>query len=213
MYIINEKEFRYNRDKNYYNVHFKIGIAISIVICIVLLKYFPEIKKENETVPYFTEPVLTLSDIPKTQFSTQSAPPKPAMPNLSSLIVLIDNLELLPDVIVKEFPSNKDIAENTDNLQGSPVKSIYEASTFPFLPRQILEVVPQNIEDVEGNVTVKLLVGKDGFVKEYNIISNSTNSEKIIKYIGDAVLKSRWQPITIEEQQVEYWIEKTYTFN
>jgi hypothetical protein len=85
--------------------------------------------------------------------------------------------------------------------------------SLPFVPRQILEVVPQNVEGVKGTIILVLKIGTDGFVKEDKIIYNTTNNSECLKNTIDAAYKSRWEQIKIEGKQIQYWIEKTYKFN
>lgn len=85
--------------------------------------------------------------------------------------------------------------------------------TLPFVPRQILEVVPQNVEGVKGTIILILKIGTDGLVKEDKIIYNTTNNAECLKNTIDAAYKSRWEQIKMEGKQIQYWIEKTYKFN
>ena len=86
-------------------------------------------------------------------------------------------------------------------------------ATLPFVPRQILEVVPQNMDGVKGTIILVLRIGADGFVKEHKVIYNTSNDEACLMNTIDAAYKSRWEPVKIEGKQVQYWIEKTYKFN
>lgn len=213
MNMKNDKRvFLFNHDVIYYELHIKIGVIISLLISIFLFFVFPKNKTEKKEIPYFREPLITVIDIPNTQQSMQSAPPIPAAPVISNLLILIDDPEILPDVVIKEASTQKNgTTEGTS--KGSGKTGVYEASSFPFVPRQILEVVPKNEDDSEGFVKVRVLVGVDGYVREHKILSNTTKSEVCLRNVVNAVYKSRWQPIAIEGEKVEYWIEKTYAFN
>ncbi len=85
--------------------------------------------------------------------------------------------------------------------------------SLPFIPRQILEVVPQNVDGAKGTIILILKIGTDGFVKENKIIYDTTNNAECLKNTIDAAHKSRWEQIKIEGKQIQYWIEKTYKFN
>lgn len=85
--------------------------------------------------------------------------------------------------------------------------------SLPFVPRQILEVVPQNTDGVEGTIILVLRIGIDGFVREHKVIYNTSGDESYLMNTIDAAYKSRWEPLKIEGKQVQYWIEKTYKFN
>lgn len=94
---------------------------------------------------------------------------------------------------------------------GSGLGSNY--TPLPFIPRQTLEVFPQNIEDVHGEIVLLLKIGTDGIVKEHKIVMNTTNDSNALKNVLEAAHKSRWEKIKMEGHQVEYWIEKTYKYN
>lgn len=204
---------RFKEDEILYKRNYMISMIISLVICISGFVLFPKLKVEMKKVPYFPEPVITVLDIPLTQQTIQSPPPLPSAPSISSLLEPINEPEPLPDVKIYEaavdFEEEKNESGKIVNIK---TPGVFETSSLPFIPRQILEVVPQ-VERAIGLVKLRVLVGIDGFVKSHKIISNTTNSVNILQNVTDAVYKSRWQPISIEGEKVEYWIEKTYTFN
>ena len=85
--------------------------------------------------------------------------------------------------------------------------------TLPFVPRQILEVLPDNTEEVTGYIVLALRIGIDGKPREHKVMMNSVNNSSSLKTVVEAAYKSRWQPVKMEGEKIEYWIEKTYTFN
>ncbi|MGE5399935.1 MAG: hypothetical protein ACM3S2_06010 [Ignavibacteriales bacterium] len=85
---------------------------------------------------------------------------------------------------------------------------------LPFIPRQILEVVPEKDDDrIEGEIDLVLRIGVDGFVKEHKINKNTTGSSICLSRVITAAYKSRWEAVTFKGGRVEYWIEKKYRFN
>lgn len=196
-----------------YLTNLKLGIIISLIIMISAFLLSPQNKNKRKTIPYFREPVLTIIDIPNTQQSTSSAP-RPAAPIITTLLEPIAELEPLPDIKIDEASLSISSQTGTSNSKSNGTgTNIYNASSFPFVPRQILEVIPQKIDGVKGAIKVSVLVGIDGFAKQVKVLGNSTESKLCLAKVEEAVYKSRWQPVTIENQNVEYWIEKTYTFN
>ena len=133
--------------------------------------------------------------------------------NSSSALIQPVEPEPLEDIKINAPSGKNGSNEKSESIKDSNNSGIYEASSFPFVPRQILEVVPQKVSGAEGIIKVKVLIGLNGYVKQHKILNNTTNSETELKFVVDAVYKSRWQSITIEGQKVEYWIEKTYAFN
>jgi len=84
---------------------------------------------------------------------------------------------------------------------------------LPFIPRQILEVLPQNVEGEKGEILLLLKIGKDGFVKEHKVIINTIEGPNGLKNVLEAAYRSRWEKLKIEGSQIEYWVEKKYRFN
>lgn len=207
------KKVLFNKEKFDYSINFKAGIVLSLLICILVFLFYPTFKPEKKEIPYFPEPVITLIDIPNTELSSRAAPPMPAVPNISSIFKPVDEPEPLNDFTINESSMIDGAPEGMGKSKQGSGTSIYEASSFPFIPRQILEVVPQKVDGINGFIKVRVLVGVEGYVKQHKILNNTTNSSTCLRHIIEAVYKSRWQPISIEGEKVEYWIEKTYTFN
>lgn len=84
---------------------------------------------------------------------------------------------------------------------------------LPFVPRQVLEVVPEKEDDnTEGEIDLILRIGTDGSVKEHKVNSNTTNSFRYLNNVIKAAYKSRWEAVTYKGDKVEYWVEKKYSF-
>ncbi len=194
-----------------YDLNIKLGLIISLLLLISLFIFSPQIVNKKKEIPYFPEPLITVLDIPQTNQLEESSPPRPETPTLSSLIEPLDEPEPLGDFEIKE--SSKEPTNQTGLKQTSVNKKIYEATSFPFIPRQIVEVIPEKVGDVEGEVKLKLLINRDGLVKSHNTLINTLKDQKQYKNVIDAVYKSKWQPISFDGEKVEYWIEKTYSFN
>lgn len=142
----------------------------------------------------------------------------------------------LPEPIEDNFGNGNDITDKKDSTQnslgggtgsgsgsgigkgsgggsGDGIGGGHGYATLPFMPRQILEVLPQNTDDAEGIIVLVLMIGIDGRVKEHKIVYNTTNNSVCLKNTIDAAYKSKWEPVKIEGKQIQYWIEKTYRFN
>lgn len=201
-------------DKINYKRNFEAALILSLVIIIVIFELTPDIENKSERIPYFTEPIITIADIPNIN---QSSPNnlKPPLPEIPSLLIPIDEPEILSDIIIKDNIQSLDKSEKgskSNDLKGTS-KGVYEASSFPFVPRQIVEVVPEKVDGSEGAIKLKLLIGKDGFVLKHEVLSNTANNSKCLTFVINAVYKSRWQPIAFDGEKVDYWLEKTYVFN
>lgn len=202
----------HKKGRIYYPIIIKTGHIISLLLCIIIFLLAPKISKEKKEVPYFPEPLITVLDIPQTNQSNSSLGPSPAVPIIPSLFEPIDDPEPLGDYEIKESSKEQTNLPGSKQTVGGK-KGIYEATSFPFVPRQIIEVIPEKVEDAEGAVKLRLLISREGIVKTHNVLSNTLNKQKLYQNVIEAVYKSKWQPISFEGEKVEYWIEKTYSFN
>ncbi|MFA3782663.1 hypothetical protein ABRY23_06300 [Melioribacteraceae bacterium 4301-Me] len=203
----------YKEDSLHYSRNIKIAIIISELFILCLFTFTPSPSPKKKENFYFPENIITVADIPSTKLDLPKEDElPPPRPSISVTLEFVDELEVLPDVVIPDASSISDSISSKGRISENKGGEYY-ASSFPFVPRQILEVVPSKIENVNGYIKFSLKIGKEGFVKEYRIIASTINDRKQIKNILDAVYKSRWQPITIEGNKVEYWIDKTYSFN
>jgi len=74
--------------------------------------------------------------------------------------------------------------------------------------------LPQNVDgNAKGLIVIELKIGTDGKVIEYKVVSNTTGSQKYLQSVIAAAYKSKWESVKIKNNNVVYWVEKTYMFN
>lgn len=200
-------------DQYHYSRNYKIALIISLLLIIIS---FAIIRQNDIKVraPIFPpETIITLADIPIT---TQSFPGYNAytrLPSIDLSFLAIDDPQILPDLeIINET------GINNGNRSASGRENKNEAgsnryNSLPFIPRQTLEVIPEKVEDAEGIVKLKILIGKEGIPLRHEILFNSTNNQTCAINVLAAVYKSRWTPIKIDDAPIEFWLEKSYTFS
>ncbi len=203
--------FKYDGDNFKRNVF--IGIFFVMIILISLFVFLPqyEKKKVNSSGPevYSINPDSNHKYDPKEFPSGQRFIINPFVDSLNAPKVQLaeKKIELPPSTKVEITKNDIVKKENPD------VKKIRTVSALPFPPRQVLEVIPKKVDGAEGVIKLSVLVGIDGKVKQYKILNNTTESQICLNSVVEAVNKSKWQPVLLEGEKVEYWIEKTYTFN
>ncbi len=203
----------FKEDKYFYSRNFKVGLIVSLALCILIILYYPKSKDVIEDEVVYYETMITVIDIPKTKQSgsPEFIPPPPKL-ELTNIFDIVEDYEL-PDVEIKETT----LAENIGETKAQPAKSKgdkpYEFSALPFIPRQILEVVPEKVDNGEGVIKLSILIGKNGAPQKHKVLKNTTNKMLCYDKVISAVYKSKWQPIIIEGDLIEYWIEKSYLFN
>jgi hypothetical protein len=226
-----------------YRKNFLRGIAVSVAIhffVIIIIFIFTLSSKEGEQKYFISTYTVQITNLPSSDttwggggsFGTgleelgkgTSAPPSVAGTPVPS--AKLDNIEF-GNVTNLEIPkdsltgsgggigkgSGNGVGDGTGNGYGfgSGIGSGFKQ--LPYMPRQILEVVPQNVEGVKGTIILILKIGTDGYVKEHKVIYDTINNHECLKSVTEAAYKSRWEKIKMEGRQIEYWLEKSYRFN
>ncbi len=193
-----------------YRFHLEISLISSLLLCIFLFMFFPKISPPLKYPPVYQSILITINDL--TQNTVQANIPNPKPPEPKILIAnIIDDTDILSDEKIVSAGQS----ENTGNGNRSYASnnSGQDAPELPFIPKQILEVLPNNTDgDITGYIDLKLKIGIDGKVIEYIVIANTTGSNKYLHSVIAAAYKSRWEPIKINNNKIDYWVEKTYTF-
>lgn len=192
-----------NKYKFNYFTNLERGFILSLLIVIFLFYFFPRFKINIPELPDYQSHEILVLDMPKTIQLIKKTRPRPVRP-----IILIpsDEIETL-DYVEIDF-KNADISlfDGLDSV-------ITDLNKLPYIPRQILEVVPKkNEENIKGEIILSLRIGMDGRVKKYIIVKNTTNSLTCLNNVIQAAQKSRWQSVKIKEEFYEYYIRKSYIF-
>lgn len=227
------------RERYHKNFTIGMGIAIAVHLFVILLLFFLlKNSDSNEPEYYFNSYTVQLTDFHSKD--TNWGGGGSFGNNFDDVGKEISSPKTLPGIPVPapepgefEFGTTTNLEESKDSLTGSGMGSGtgtgigsgsgtgagegsgwgFGYKALPFVPRQILEVVPQNPEGVKGTIRLVLKIGTDGFVKEDKIIYNTTNNAACLMNTIEAAYKSRWEKISIEGKRIEYWVEKTYKFN
>jgi len=176
----------------------------------LLFIFFPNIRIKEKIIPV-TEVIFSTEDIPATiqNENKESTGHNTFKTPVIAIKPINDDTEILGDAEVKENSSMvHNIRGNGKDRSGED-----ENSNITFIPRQIKEVLPrESNEKVKGFIKLSLMIGKDGKVKRYILLYNSTNSIECLNNVLDALHRSRWQVARLDGREIEYWIEKTYNF-
>lgn len=196
-------------DKIHYNRNINLGLILSLALTLIAFLILPHSGIKMQEHEFYSEPVINLIEMPQTRLPAPSAASlPPALPKVSDFIPAIDDPEILGDA---EITTGRLLSGAGNGI--SETGRSNEFSSLPFVPRQILEVIPEKVEGAEGAIKLRLKIGIDGYVKDYVLSANTTSREVCLKNVMAAVMKSRWQPVSIDGGKIEYWIDKTYIFN
>lgn len=209
------------------------SLVFHLLTVLVSLLFFREIipvfkEKTRLTVEVFT-PVQDatagteqVADNNPSESGNHLLPPEGHFPPSGALYT-----PLLPDAEPSEYspesnnnsvyPSSgysSGTANGNSSGYGNSNGNAVSAAGLPFTPKQILEVMPRKTEkQVEGSISLSLLIGPDGSVRKHKVISNTTGNAECLKSVIEAAYKSKWEKVSFKGDAVEYWTEKSYIFN
>jgi hypothetical protein len=184
-----------------YKQKIEVCLIISISIIIIVFYFFPVFEELKEPLDYYV-PTIIVEQIPRT-IQKKKKPPRPSKPFIP---VKALEIELLDDVIIDSIALTfSDTTFFLDFSKGIPLD---------YKPRQILEVIPENIDsDIKGEIILLLKIGINGSMIDYRVVSNTINIELALTNALNAAKKSKWEAALVGDKPVEYWIEKIYKFN
>lgn len=186
---------------------FEYGLVAALVLLLLLLHLAPLSTDKDERLVLPSEPlvnVLTIEHIPPTRQYSQPVPPRPD--------IHIDSPE--PDALADAIiVGTREPASGEGGGDSGGTRERGDARRA-FVPRQILEVLPEK-EGIEerGEIRLLLTIGVDGRVKRHTVLSNSTDGERGLERVLRAVYACRWEPLPEGSAMSEYTIRKRYTFD
>lgn len=189
--------------KSGYKKRLELSLILSLTILISLFYLFPIFISGSFMLPEVPAPRIIVIDIPQTIQHYAKRPPQPTRP---AILMPSEDMKILDDIPI-EFDDSQDLITpgkvfNPDELEG-----------LPYMPRQVLEVLPEKTEDnPKGEILLSLHIDKNGKVKAHKVISNTTQSEICLEHVINAAYHSSWQPVIIDTSIYEYWIYKSYQF-
>lgn len=194
------------RNDKRYSVNFKISLIFSELIIITAFLIAPDVEYNNP--PDTNEPLILIDDIPITIQNSEYASKKPVTP----VIVITEEIsepEILDDIAIPNNFANVNQALENHNIA---VNENVKLDRKP--PRQILEVLPEKKNfNYVGTLLLKIKIDSRGKVTDHLILFNSLECKDCLSEIISAIYKSIWEPGVKEGIAMEYWVEKSYTFN
>ena len=197
--------------KNEYKINFKLSLIASLLFSILLFLFFPYIAPSSPQPKEYQSLLFTINDLAPNTNQDNIAKSKPKEPKIF-IPDIIDEPEILPDEKIFQITKNTNTVKSNGDVSGKG--TVHNVQQLPFVPRQILEVLPKNVdENVKGLIVMELKIGTDGKVIEHKITVNTTGSQKCLQSVITAAYESKWEPVKIKNNKIVYWVEKTYRFN
>jgi len=196
----------YFKEHKHYSRNVKLGLIFSELILIAAFYFSPDFNS-SYSIKDTNEPIILFDDIPVTIQTNNPITAKPEAP-LIMISEEIEEAEILEDVAIKtgsDFINSNDLAENTRAAS---------ISLISMMPRQVLEVLPEkSTGELEGKINLYLKIDESGKVVEHKILLNSLECDDCLINVLSAAYQSRWEPAIRNGKQIEYWVEKSYSFN
>ena len=193
-----------------YRFHFEISLISSLLFCIFLFMFFPKVSPPPKSPPVYQSVLITINDITQNTVQADISNPKPPEPKIH-IPNIIDDTDILSDEKIVSAGQTENAGNRSSSYASN--NSGLDAPELSFIPKQILEVLPNNTDaNITGYIDLKLKIGIDGKVIEHIVIANTTGSNKYLHSVIVAAYKSRWEPTKIDNNKIDYWVEKTYTF-
>jgi hypothetical protein len=199
--------------KDEHRIVFKLSLIASLTFCILLFLFFPHISPPKQLPKEYQSLLFTLNDLAPSTAQQNIKSPKPNVPKII-IPDVVEDPDILPDqdIVSTTMSGGSGNEKGSSGISGEG--STLDMPQLPFVPRQILEVLPKNVEkNTKGYIELSLKIGTDGHVMEYKIIGNTTGSDQALQSVIMAAYKSKWEPVKIKNNRVIYWVEKTYSFN
>ena len=169
---------------------------------IIILYLYPRFRHTQTDNLQYMAPTIEVLDIPRTtqKLDRRPKPTKPFIPVESEEIEILDNVEI--EEIVKGDSTGFELLSGPVNY-----------TELPFTPRQLFDIMPERTdESVSGMIILSLRIGIDGEVKDYKVVQNTTGNNTVLKNVIKVAMQSKWESAVLNNQKVEYWIDKTYLF-
>lgn len=221
----------FDPDKIYKHLHYRhkfmLCLSVSLIIMIVIFKFWPSITKEDKREVYIepTQEIFVEQSIATKQETTPASPPKPQIPvPVPNDEIIEEEIELLDfeDMLSLEKIGEGDAGQTGD--ADEPVASPQRPPT----PLKIIEPpTPEEARSAEiiAEVYVTFLVDKKGFVEEIFISSirkyepNAQDFE-IVPEIGYGIMsasltaakKWRFNPAKDKGKPVKAYTTQVFSF-
>ena len=186
---------------NGFNRNLELAFIITISFFIFLFLLYPKFEPDQQPAVYYS-PEIILEIIPPTVQSKDKKPPRPQKPVIP---VAVDDFEMLNDIEIEHNVPESDSSSTLEFPPGAPL---------PFVPRQIVEIVPSTPSDseVKGVVRLLLKINTDGRVVKEKVIQGQELGTDIVQSAIHAARQTLWEKARVRGRPVQYWVEKSYRF-
>ena len=211
-----------NRTPKPKGIAWAIGVHVVIIGAVIAMpgiEIIPEEISEVEAI------FITKIEPPKEKAEQQKQEGKlPTNPKNLTPVPQIDDLPKAPETVLTEFSGSEELLlggsgegdipfEPLNDIVTTPDPVTIAARLNPRFARQFQPRYPSGLLrlDIEGNVSVRVLVGTDGRAKDIELIS-TPHPEFWETTRKHALRKWRFQPATKDGSPIESWISLKVRF-
>ncbi len=198
--------------KHRYTLVLRIGLVITLLLCIIVLMGFPKFKSSIKIEKEY-KMAVEMIDVPQTQQQFEQPPP----PSRPSIPIESENEDLSEDITIEETsditqyeawdappppPSEDDEPDIRFIAYDKPPEPI---GGFAAIQRKVIYPEIALEAGIEGKIIVRAFVNEFGVVKDCLILSGIEGSG-LNEAAIDAVKKSRFYPAQQRDRNVAVWI-------
>lgn len=199
-----------------YATAFIIALAVTILLLIgmpVLLRFTSPPKKESTSDAIKLLSAMRIKPPPpkKKEIRKEEKPPPRVHPKLKQIMPKLDNMSLL------DVPFQFDLGLQGDQgMQLSLGVKIWDEAQVdskPIALFRVKPVYPQNAmnKNINGRVTIKLLVDRDGTVKTVEVLEAEPEG-MFEEATVNAVSQWRFQPAKVQGTAVACWVKTSINY-
>ncbi len=111
-------------------------------------------------------------------------------------------------------PKQEQVTSPSLSEAGPGINEVINVNEFPTIVTRVNPVYPEDAKrkGIEGTVLIKVLVSKDGTVKQAVATEGKDRNESLEQAAIDAVKQFTFTPALIKKQPVEIWVSIPFKF-
>lgn len=225
---MNDQRKHTDRRESRYRIRIMACVVAAEVIAIGFFNLWPapDRSDENSRDINFSEDVLAIEEVVRTEQDRPASPPKPQVPiPVPNDEVIEEEIPILDKINISEFSDSLSVAALGD--QGDADEPVSNPESAPSIIRIVEPTTPEPAQkaNIKAEIWVNFLVDEQGNVEEATIseirlYDRSTGEVKKVNSIGyglieatlDAALQWKFRPAKNNGETVKAYTRQIFTF-
>lgn len=225
---MNENRKHIGRGDSVYRIRMMTCVAVAELLAIALFNLWPapDQSKNSDRDLNYSEDVLAIEEVIRTEQNRPASPPKPQVPvPVPNDEVIEEEITTLDDLNVSEFSDSLSVAKLGN--EGDSDEPVSNPQMSPSIIRIVEPTVPEAAKkaNIKAEIWVNFLVNEEGNVEEATIAQiklydRSTGEVKQVQSIGyglteatlSAALQWKFRPARHNGETVKAYTRQIFTF-